>query len=394
MHIAFFSDQHPSTLGGLQVSLRLQRDYVERLGHRVTVIAPAPPSFPGAGDYREREVCLPARHLGGHSFTLAGKRHDRIIDTALAEGPEVDLVHIHADVWGAWNGYRFAQRHNLPVVNTMHTNLQTGLAGMTSLSALAYPMLFAAQAQHLGNSPARNVAEYTKVFAHRADRVISPSHHYADHLRSYGIDSQITVLPTGVDDDQISALRGLPHTPRPRPVLLWAGRVSREKRLRDFLMAFSRARCDAEVHVYGDGNDLEFCRQSAHSLGIGQKVRFFGNTRHSTVLHAMRHADAVVQSSVGFETQGLTLYEAAALGTPVILADRHIGRDLPSRLRYAATDDSIGALTSVMERFATHLSGIPSRKYPTDQFMQSAFTASTVDLYEHVLGEFWTRRSR
>ena len=54
MHIAFFSDQHPSTLGGLQVSLRLQRDYMERLGHRVTVIAPAPPSFPGAGDYRER----------------------------------------------------------------------------------------------------------------------------------------------------------------------------------------------------------------------------------------------------------------------------------------------------------------------------------------------------
>lgn len=100
MHIAFFSDQHPATLGGLQVSLRLQRGYLERLGHRVTVIAPAPRSFQGARDSPEGDVYLPAKHAGGHSFTLAGKRYDRIIDAAVARKPAVDLVHIHADVWG------------------------------------------------------------------------------------------------------------------------------------------------------------------------------------------------------------------------------------------------------------------------------------------------------
>lgn len=393
MHIAFFSDQHPATLGGLQVSVQLQRDYLERLGHRVTVIAPAPRASHGVGNSLEREVWLPAKHVGGHSFTLAGKRYDQIIDAAVARKPAVDLVHIHADVWGAWNGYRFAHRHELPVVNTMHTNLHSGLAGMMNFTALAFPMLYAAQAQHLGIPPAHSVAEYTKAFADRAEQVISPSYHYADQLRGYGIDTEIAVIPTGVDDSKISALRRLSPIPLPKPVLLWAGRVSREKRLRDFLTAFSRAHSDAEVHVYGNGNDLEACRSSAHVLGINPRVRFFGETSHDTVLHAMRHADAVVQSSVGFETQGLTLYEAAALGTPVILADQHIGRDLPPRFRFAARDDSIEAMTSVIEQFTAHLGQKSSSTDPTDQFMQSIFTASTVDLYAQVIRRFRVRQS-
>ena len=40
MHIVFFGDQHLDSLGGAQVSMRLQREFLERAGHTVTVVAP------------------------------------------------------------------------------------------------------------------------------------------------------------------------------------------------------------------------------------------------------------------------------------------------------------------------------------------------------------------
>ena len=41
MHILIVTDQHPESLGGVQVAIRLQRKFLERLGHRVTIAAPA-----------------------------------------------------------------------------------------------------------------------------------------------------------------------------------------------------------------------------------------------------------------------------------------------------------------------------------------------------------------
>ena len=40
MHIVFFGDQHAESLGGAQVSMRLQRAFLERAGHTVTIVAP------------------------------------------------------------------------------------------------------------------------------------------------------------------------------------------------------------------------------------------------------------------------------------------------------------------------------------------------------------------
>ena len=40
MHVVMFGDQHVESLGGAQVSMRLQRRFLERAGHTVTIVAP------------------------------------------------------------------------------------------------------------------------------------------------------------------------------------------------------------------------------------------------------------------------------------------------------------------------------------------------------------------
>ncbi|WAA65620.1 glycosyltransferase [Microbacterium oxydans] len=394
MHIAFFSDQHPATLGGLQVSLGLQRKHLELRGHTVTACTPKSKRTPSSQYARADDVLVGAAQVGEHSFSIAGPRFDEAIDRAFARKAPVDCVHIQGDVWGAWNGYRFAARHDLPLVHTMHTNIEVGLPAILPFPRAIFRMLFAAQQHYLNASKIRTIADYTRAFADRADVVIAPSTHFAARLHTYGIDDEIHVLPTGVDDALLDVVRTSSRKPRSRPVLLWPGRVSQEKRIGDFFEAFARAGVDADVHVYGAGGDLAHARRRTVELGIDSHVTFFGAVPHQDVLWAMRNADAVVQSSIGYETQGLTVYEAVSVGTPVILRDRNIALDLPEDLRYTAADASIASFSAVIREFVRCELAAGTRRPPSESFAQSRLTARAEELYEQAQAIHGRRRSQ
>lgn len=380
MHIAFFSDQHPGTLGGLQVSLGIQRKHLELRGHTVSVCAPDSRRVASPEYGRPDDVLLSAQQVGEQSFCLAGERFDRSIDAAFAFKPPVDIVHVQADVWGAWNGYRFAQRHNLPLVHTMHTNIEVGLPAIMRFPRATTRLLFAAQQRYVSDGPVRTLTDYTRAFAARADLVIAPTTHFAERLARAGVAGEIHVLPTGVDDRTLHEIRALPVAPQPRPQLVWPGRVSPEKQLPLFVTALAIARIDTDVHVYGAGTDLARSERLATRLGLTDQLTFHGSVEHRTVLQAMRQADAVVLSSRGYETQGLTAYEAVSLGTPVILRDPDVSRELPEALRYTASDASVNAFARTLRGFAfDHTQQIEYA--PSDAFLQSALTERAEELY-------------
>nr|WP_255426765.1 glycosyltransferase [Pseudonocardia sp. C8] len=365
----------------MQVSMGLQRDYLERAGHTVTACAPTARRTPSARYGRGDDVLLPAAPVGEYSFAVAGAAADRAVDRGFAGRPPVDVVHVQADFWGAWTGYRFARRHRLPVVHTMHTNVEVGLPAVMPFPRAVLRIMYAAHRHHLRCGPVRDVAGYVRAFAGAADAVVVPSSHFADRLAGYGVTRRPHVIPTGVDDDRVSALLAEPDRPRARPLLVWPGRVSREKRLDEFLEAFARSRADADLAVYGGGTDLGRCRALAGRLGIGDRVRFTGSAPHDAVLAAMRHADLVVQSSLGYETQGLTVYEAVSLGTPALVRDPAVARDVPAPWCRLAADASVDALATAIRDAA----GRPRPAVaPPAEFAQSRLTARLVAVYDDV----------
>ena len=384
MHIAFFSDQHPATLGGLQVSLGLQRKYLEATGHTVTVCAPYSKHRPSPQYSRESDVLLPSKQWGDHSFCLAGTTIDRATDEGFARRPPIDVVHVQADVWGAWNGYRFARRHGLPVVHTMHTNIEIGLPALVPFPRTAFRLLFAAQKQFMNTNMTHNIAGYVRTFADSADRLIVPSTHFADRLHGYGVQRELSVIPTGVDDDLIDAAVMETRAPRKRPILVWPGRVSKEKRLDDVIRALAMSGIDAELHVYGSGPEVRPCKALGHSLGVGHLVHFHGAVSHDEVLYRIRQADAVIQSSLEYETQGLTVYEAISVGTPVLVRDHAIARDLPSNWSHVIENESLGAFAAGLRQLTEMLSvGRLQNPGPLQtQFRQSQLTARILDIYE------------
>lgn len=457
MHVVMFGDQHAETLGGAQVSMRLQRRFLEKAGHTVTIVAPA---MHGA---RAREAAgadpsyldlpsIPITLDREYAMTWPGRRTDRWLDAALRRliadtgRPRVDVVHVQADFWGAYIGHRFARRHGLPVVHTMHNRVDVGIEATAPFPGLVLRVLNAWQRRALGvaepDTVGRDGWAYLRRFARRSDAVTAPSSHFAHRLEEHGavpggrragaphLDAPRTVAAVdviwnGIDDDLLdevlaaspeakapardaagggaASVTGAPdesarlsaRTPGP-PRFVWLGRMSPEKRLLPFLEALAASGVEADVEIIGGGGQLRAARRLVEKLRPRATVTFAGRMPYARTLRRIAAADAVVQTSVGFETQGMTIFEAASLGTPAVVSDPDLAAELGTGFwavgegRVTTDHDagrSVAALAGALRAAASEIAaGTPRVPDPTirERFRQSSRTAAMIAVYERV----------
>ena len=453
MHVVMFADQHLESLGGAQVSMRLQKRFLERAGHVVTVVAPrmhrpAPDDaayidLPSIAITPDREYAL----------TWPGARTDRFVDAELGARLPVDVVHVQADFWGAFIGHRYAARHGLPVVHTMHNRVDVGIEATAPFPTLVLRVLNAWARRALrgaetrrntvispspgGNlrdsrdsasftpaaptapaapaaptaptAPARSPAvqgsgpvaqgtgpadgwAYLRRFARLSRAITAPSGHFARRLQEHGVAAGaegVDVVWNGIDDDILDATLAIGvEARRPgRPRFVWLGRMSPEKRLLPFLEAVAASGIDAEVEVIGGGAQLRAARKLVAERRPVASVVFSGRLSYAETLARLAASDAVVQTSIGFETQGMTVFEAASLGTPAVVSDPDIASELGAGV-WAVPDASTSALADTLRRAADDIAvGSPVAVDPTiaERFRQSSRTAAMVAVYERAV---------
>lgn len=391
MHIVFFGDQHLESLGGAQVSMRLQRRFLEHAGHTVTAVAPKMHAGRRAADPGYLDLpSVPITLDREYSMSWPGRRTDRFLDRALTARPPVDIVHVQADFWGAFIGHRFAHRHGIPVVHTMHNRVDVGMAAVTPLhrQVLAVLNLWRRGAMRGIGAPVTGLDgwAFLRGIAQGASAVTAPSGHFARRLEQYDVFPSVDVVWNGIDDDLLASVLASRDVLRGgrRPRFVWLGRMSPEKRLLPFLQAVVESQVDADIEVIGGGGQL----RAAEKIARGHAgIRFVGRLSYAETLARIAAADAVVQTSIGFETQGMTPFEAAALGTPTIVSDPDIAAELRGGL-WAVPDASVAALAQTLQRAA---SDIATGNAPTpdpevaEAFRQSSRTAAMIEIYDRVL---------
>ena len=354
-----------------------------------------------------------------YSFTWPGRRADRWVDAALATRPPVDVVHVQADFWGAFIGHRFAARHGLPVVHTMHNRVDVGIEATAPFPGLVLRVLNAWQRRALGSAAAgRDGWSYLRRFAGRSDAVTAPSSHFARRLESHGVvpagrrgalvaDPHVDVIWNGIDDEALEAAlastgsatgatgaTGAAAVRAPGlPRFVWIGRMSPEKRLLPFLEALAESGVRAEVEVIGGGGQLRAARRIVEKRRPAASVVFSGPLPYAEVVRRIQAADAVVQTSIGFETQGMTLFEAASLGTPSVVSDPDIAAELGSGFWSVSADGeadaSTAALAAALRRAAADIeAGTAPEPDPSirERFRQSSRTAAMIEVYRRVTG--------
>lgn len=161
--------------------------------------------------------------------------------------------------------------------------------------------------------------------ANTSDGLITCSHAMRDEVRTlFGVEAT-AVIANGVHVQQWQAPIEAAERIRaelPGPLVSFTGRVEWEKGVQTLLGAvphLRRAHPRLRVAVAGRGSYLSALAEQAEHLGVDDVVDFLGWVSEED-LRALVSASTVAVAPSLYEPSGLVALEAAALGTPVVVA--------------------------------------------------------------------------
>lgn len=387
MHVAIFIDLHPMSLGGMQTSVRLQRKFLARIGVETTVFAPK--SVNALPD--DDTVILPSQRLSPNGEYSGVWDIEDALEVARSEFEKTkfDVIHLQGDFASAALALALSREYNIPLIHHAHTNIDVVLERLIGKRLNARLFNYAAgkycEVAGIERKRAKNGWEYMEITYPNADLVLAPSTHFAKTIEEHGIAKNVTVMLNGVDDDAVGHIQRATPTPNKPIQFIWAGRFLREKRLLQTIRAFKKANLDAELVIYGTGPLEAPAKSLVRTLRIGHKVSFHGRVDREAMLQAFANADVVLQTSIGFETQGMTVFEAAAFGTPALCCDSRVAGELKAGHWWVTEDDTIEGLAKAMiQAHADITNGDNKRADGEDNswLLQSKLTERMLEIYK------------
>jgi alpha-1,6-mannosyltransferase len=303
--------------------------------------------------------------------------HHLLIPGPPARGDETADAHRHEQPslrLAASNGYR------IPLGSA---GLQATLRSLAPDAVLLHdpywtPRL-ASRAAH--ESGAAVIAVHHSSVALHAAGLPGPERIYKRALRRWyrraylDVDAVMSVVDPGPDCRRSCTLPlrlGLGPEFRPQPSVpredhvLYAGRLSREKGLRELLEAAAASREKWRLVIRGTGPIGDALEERAWQLGVGSRVSFGPYIHHRGELaHEYARARCVVLPGP-HETFGLVALEAAACGTPVVTANSTPSAELVGSFAQTfRAGDAIDLMRAIKR----------ARRYPGDPAAAAAIAA-------------------
>ena len=172
-------------------------------------------------------------------------------------------------------------------------------------------------------SPFRGSASIMALYRHNSGslarcgrKLLAPSEFTGQQHRAAGFTTLLlSVLPT------FSSLEPecvVPHVSGERPRFLFVGRLTASKGIRFLLEDFATLPEFDQACIIGDGE----LRQLLQAQYVGHPhIRFLGSVPQQQLVNAYQSATALILPSLAPEVFPLTVLEALACGTPVVVHD-------------------------------------------------------------------------
>jgi hypothetical glycosyl transferase len=388
LRIAIFTDVFLGIPGGIPSSIRAQKTALESLGHQVTIFCPGTqqdysnPLNKFGADHDPNIILVPTAKflVNGAPFSKWTKYVMRFIEKKYPNLAEAfDLFHVHYEATTSMAGLLLAKKYGIKVIQTMHgredmaiainvphpfkTLAATGinLIHRTTLKPIAKKSLKPdyqnTEIKNLAPTIARRQMWQMMVRqANLADQVITPSAHFAKKLQLFGVTRPISVISNGIADQEMTNFTPQVRSyQRSEPLrILWFSRLSKEKRILPFLESLKLAQ-ELEPNfrfiftIIGDGNQMskvqKFCKKHFDEASI----KIFGTIPHQEILQKYtKDQHLSIINSYQFDTQGLTILEAAACNLPVIYADPDMSEIVPNHGGLCAKSPNPCAMTELL----------------------------------------------
>ena len=333
------------------------------------------PGYPSAKNEKDifRYPSLPSTYPGYRlAIPVPGMHFNALKETG------VNIIHSHSPYQLGQLSRHYARKLKIPYVFTMHTMLSQYMHYVPLLPEELLVGLTSA---------------YIRSFCNRVDCVIAPTKKVMEELKSIGVSARIEVVPTGIDLSLAKAadpsgIRYKHGIPKHAKVLLFVGRLAKEKNLDFLLEAFGKIRGERSdiFLLVAAGGPME---NELRSKAI-KNVIFAGAISYPEIFNYYAASDLFVFSSLS-ETQGLVLVEAMACGIPQVAVSAQGVSDVvvdgvTGFLTAASMDDFTGKVETLLKDDALYSKlSEGSRSTAHNIYSKEAFARKIEQVYESVL---------
>jgi glycosyltransferase involved in cell wall biosynthesis len=223
-----------------------------------------------------------------------------------------DIVHVQGHFFLCRAVLKKAKKEGLPTVGTNHF-MPENLAHYFHLPAFAMKWLLD-----------WSWKQFRSVFE-EIDVITTPTRIAAELLEQIGLHKEVLPISCGIDLNRFcpssnktgfARKYGLPEN---RKILLYVGRLDKEKHVDLILHGFSHVRRSIGVHlvIAGRGAEENHLKTLTHVLGINQRVTFTGFVPDEDIPGLYGMADCFIIAGTA-ELQSIVTMEAMAAGLPII----------------------------------------------------------------------------
>lgn len=313
MNIALFTDTYYPEINGVATSVFMLKTELEQRGHNVYVFTT---KTPGAPEHEFNVFRVPSLPCVLITERRVGLFYQPRL-AAIIKRLNLDVIHTHTEFSLGIFGRIMAKDLRIPLIHTYHTIYEDYTHYVT-------------HSKILDERAKAAVRTFTKVCCNHTEQVIVPTEKVKELLTDYSVKKDIAVVPTGINlrkfdrnnfvKEEIVALReqfGVKETDK---VILYLGRISKEKNLQEVIDAMPEYLSDKDnvkFLIVGNGPDKERLYDLVQELGLAHKIIFTGEQPWDIIAKFYQLGDVFVSAS-NSETQGLTYIEAMASGLPVV----------------------------------------------------------------------------
>lgn len=307
MNILFIANAYRPALSGVAISTASFRDALEKLGHKVIVLAPRYRNHTETDPNIIRLSTIPNPFYPEYPITrfrLTAELRKRLRDE------KIQVVHVMQPFTVGKFASKVAHELNVPLIFTHHARYDLYSHYIPLPKSIAQ------------RSATRSVA----AFANECSALVAPSESIKQHMLSNGITKPIAVVPTGLtqsyfDPTPKNKLRAQLNWPIDKKILLCVSRISiKDKNLQlliDAMPHLLTREPNAILYMIGSGPDLKKLRKIVVDRKLSEFIKLPGPVPNKDLPARYSAADVFWYPSIS-ETQGLITLEAMSAGLAVV----------------------------------------------------------------------------
>lgn len=382
MKILITTDLFTTSTNGVVTSVRNLWEELKAKGHDVRILTLAA----GRHSYKDGDVYYISSVPIGFIYPnvrMPIKYRNYLIKELISWNP--DVIHSQCEFFSFQFAQRISRLTGAPIVHTYHTLYEQYVSYVIPVKRLGKSM----------------VSRMSRRRLKRVNMIIAPTSKVENALRTYGVQNEVRVVPSGISleqhkhrlsEEERNRRRKELGIPDNYQVMLNLGRIGTEKNLRELLENFANMLSHNENLIFlivGDGPDKKYLEELSVKLGIDNHVIFTGMVEPSQVQEYYQLADVFVSASTS-ETQGLTYIEAAANGLPLLCRQDDCLCDVIQEgingYEYTTTDEFLDKMNIIMENEEWRISAGKQSEKVAESFSKVNFAKTMESIYESMVG--------